>query len=300
LSVDKAALKSTAPAKVNLFLHVGGPDDAGYHPIRSLAAFADVGDIVTVSPAERLSLSVSGPFAVDLGGDVEDNLISRALRLLGKVAGIGDPRLAITLDKRLPVAAGLGGGSSDVGAALKLARALAAPHLADETLEAVALEVGADGPLCLWAKPALVSGLGEHLAPAPRLPLMHAVLLNPRVPSPTGPVYRAYDDDPAWAARFDAGDKPVPEGFDTVAGLGAWLGRQRNDLEAPAMRLTPMIRDRLAAMAAVEGVRLARLSGSGATVFGLFDDAQTADRAARRLSAEQPGDWISACRLMPN
>ena len=158
-----ATRAALAPAKVNLFLHVGPVDGAGYHPLASLVAFADVGDRVTVEPADRLSLSLEGPFSAGLAGQ-GDNLILRALRALGDAAGVGEPRLAVTLDKRLPIAAGLGGGSSDAGAALKLARDALGLDLADDDLAAIAVVVGADGPMCLHARAAWAEGSPRSMA----------------------------------------------------------------------------------------------------------------------------------------
>lgn len=284
-------LSGLAPAKVNLFLHVGPLDGDGYHPLASLVAFADVGDGVTVETADQLSLSVAGPFGAGLAVE-GDNLILRALRALGEVAGIGEPPLAVTLDKRLPIAAGLGGGSSDAGAALRLAREILALSLDDEALAAVAARVGADGPMCLFARPCWAEGRGDILIPEPALPPVHAVLVNPGVPSPTGAVYRAYDEGAGgFADRPDA-----PEAWSAEAVID-WLSAQRNDLEAPAIRLEPVIGSALEAVRDASGVALARMSGSGATVFGLCRDEAAAQAAALALSAMHPDWWVRACLL---
>lgn len=280
-----------APAKVNLFLHVGPVDGDGYHPLASLVAFADVGDRVTVAPAGRLSLTVEGPFAAGLAG-AGDNLILRALRALGDAAGIGEPPLAVTLEKRLPIAAGLGGGSSDAGAALKLARDALGLDLSDDALADIAATIGADGPMCLHARTAWAEGRGERLTPEPRLPSLPAVLINPGVASPTGEVYRAYD-----AGSPAAADRPAPPSAWDVAAVVDWLARQRNDLEPPAVARAPAIAAALAAAAALPDVRLVRMSGSGATVFALFDSPANAAAAARRLSESRPGWWIAPTNL---
>lgn len=279
-----------APAKVNLFLHVGPVDGDGYHPLASLVAFADIGDAVTVGRADRLSLSVTGPFGGGLAGD--DNLILRALRALGRSAGVGEPPLAVTLDKRLPVAAGLGGGSSDAGAALRLAREALGLELDDAALAAVAAEIGADGPMCLFPRPAWAESRGEVLTPEPRLPRLPVVLVNPGAPSPTGAVYRAYDEGPGAAA-----DLPPAPGDWSVEAIIDWLASRRNDLQGPAIGLEPAIGAALEAVAAAPGVGLARMSGSGATVFGLCRDAEAAGTAAKALSAAHPGWWIRSCTL---
>ena len=274
--------EALAPAKVNLFLHVGPPAADGYHPLASLVVFADVGDHLTATPAGTLSLSVTGPFSAGLDGD---NLILKALR------DLGSPPLAITLDKRLPIAAGLGGGSSDAGAALRLTRAFD-PDLTDADLLRAAAVVGADGPMCLFPRAAWAQGRGDVLTPEPKLPPLHALLVNPGVPSPTGPVYRAYDA----AARGEADCPPPPADWST-AGVIAWLADQRNDLEGPATGLNPAIGEAIAAVAGTSGVSLARMSGSGATVFGLCPDADAAQAAAAALSAAHPDWWIQPCVL---
>ncbi|HEY1071320.1 4-(cytidine 5'-diphospho)-2-C-methyl-D-erythritol kinase [Brevundimonas sp.] len=282
-------LSGLAPAKINLFLHVGPVADDGYHPLASLVAFADVGDGVTVTPADALSLSVTGLFGGALAGE-GDNLILRGLRALGEAAGIGAPPVAVTLDKQLPIAAGLGGGSADAGTAIRLAAQLLDLDLDEAALEAVAGVVGADGPMCLRARPAWATGRGGDLTDEPRLPPLPAVLLNPGLPSPTGAVYRAYDDAPAGGT--DCPEAPADWSPGVVID---WLKAQRNDLEAPALRVTPGISEALAAMRAMPGCRLTRMSGSGATVFGLFDDAAAAEAAA--VALQRPGWWGRPCLL---
>lgn len=285
------ALTALAPAKINLFLHVGALDAGGYHPLSSLVAFADVGDRVSVEPADRLSLTVNGPFGASLSA-TPDNLILRALRRLGEACGIAEPKLKVTLDKRLPIAAGLGGGSSDAGAALKLARDVLAIDLDDAALEAVAGVVGADGPMCLRMRTAWAEGRGDVLTDEPRLPPLPAVLFNPGVPSPTGAVYRAYDAGPVRAA-----DRPSPPHDWSIAAVIDWLSTQRNDLEAPALALTPAIGAALSAVAATDQIALTRMSGSGATVFGLYPSDDAAQSAACALSGAHPEAWVKATQL---
>lgn len=286
-----SALTALAPAKINLFLHVGPVDADGYHPLSSLVAFADVGDRVTVEPAARLSLTVNGPFGAGLAAE-PDNLILRALRAVGEATGAGEPPLRVTLDKRLPIAAGLGGGSSDAGAALKLARQALGLDIDDAALEAVAGVIGADGPMCLRMRTAWAEGRGDVLTDEPRLPPLHAVLFNPGVPSPTGAVYRAYDAGPPRAA-----DRPAPPADWSPAAVIDWLAGLRNDLQPPAEALTPAIADGIQAVAATPGVALARMSGSGATVFGLCRSSADAAAAAAALSAAHPAAWVAATRL---
>ncbi|WP_372706578.1 4-(cytidine 5'-diphospho)-2-C-methyl-D-erythritol kinase [Brevundimonas sp.] len=280
-----------APAKVNLFLHVGPVDDGGFHPLASLAAFADVGDSVRVERSDRLSLTVEGPFAAALE-DGADNLILRALRALGEVAGVGDPPVSVHLDKRLPIAAGLGGGSSDAGAALKLVRDLLGLDLDDAALAAMAGRLGSDGPLCLFARAAWAEGRGDVLTPEPRLPPLPALLVNPRVPSLTGDVYRAYDAGPAATA-----DRPAEPRDWSPSTVIDWLTAQRNDLELPAVARAPAVGEVLAMLSGLPGARLTRMSGSGATVFALFDTADDTNRAARLVQGARPEWWVRSTTL---
>ena len=273
-----AARSVLAPAKVNLFLHVGPPDREGYHPLASLVAFADVGDRIAAAPSDRLSLSVEGAFAGGLEGQ-GDNLVLRAMRALGEAAGTGEPRLAVTLDKRLPIAAGLGGGSSDAGTALKLARDILGLDFDDDALARIAAGIGADGPMCLYARSAWAEGRGDRLTPEPRLPPLPALLINPGVPSPTGEVYRAYDAGPLAVADRP----PSPSGW-TVDTVIDWLARQRNDLQRPAIGRGPAIAEAIAAASDLPAARLVRMSGSGATVFALFETAAAAVAAGRLLA----------------
>jgi 4-diphosphocytidyl-2-C-methyl-D-erythritol kinase len=287
-------LDAFAPAKVNLFLHVGGPDAAGYHPISSLMLFADVGDTVSLQPADALSFEVTGRF----GGDIPvngDNLVVRAASALRARLGGPVPPFRLILDKALPIAAGLGGGSSDAGAALRLLRQALAPDLPDRDLEAVAASLGADGAACLWGAPVIAEGRGERLSPAPSLPDLHAVLVNPLVPSPTGAVYRAYD-----AAVAPDGEvmPPLLDGLTSVEEVCAWLaGFTRNDLQAPAVTLEPRIGEVLDLLAGEPETLLARMSGSGATCFALCAGDIEAEGLAERVERMRPDWWVKRCRL---
>ena len=285
-----------APAKINLFLHVGPVEADGYHPLCSLVAFADVGDMLILDPDGPPGLSVVGPFADALIRDPAGqagNLVLRALAGLGAATGLETSTLSLTLDKRLPVAAGVGGGSADAGAALRLARRYLAPDLEYPVLVEVASGLGADGPMCLASTPAWAEGRGEVLTPETRLPTLHAVLVNPGVPSPTGAVYGAYDRLGVGGADRPAG----PASWDAEAVIG-WLAAQRNDLEAPALLNTPAIGTALDAVRAEGQARLVRMSGSGATVFGLYDDAAAAARAADALEGTHPDWWVRQAPLV--
>jgi 4-diphosphocytidyl-2-C-methyl-D-erythritol kinase len=281
-----AAVSGLAPAKVNLFLHVGPLEADGYHPLASLVAFADVGDGLTVERADRLSLTVTGSFAGALDG-MDDNLVLRAVRALCTAAGIEEPGLALTLDKQLPVAAGLGGGSSDAGAALKLARDVLALPFDDAALAGIAAGIGADGPMCLHARAAWAEGRGDVLTFENGLPPLPALLVNPGVPSSTGGVYRAFD-----AGTPGRADRPARPSDWRASAVIDWLAGQRNDLQAPAVTLAPAIGEALSATGALPGVRLTRMSGSGATVFALFDTTAGARAAGETLGRDRPDWWV--------
>lgn len=271
-----AAETEFAPAKVNLCLHVTGQRVDGYHLLESLVVFADIGDRVTVSPGQ--GLTITGPQAGGLKAS-DDNLCLRAARAMG--GGV-----AVTLEKVLPVASGIGGGSADAAAVLRAMARMGLP-LPDP---AGVLALGADVPVCLAGRAARMEGVGEVLTPAV-LPEAWLVLANPGVAVPTPQVFRAL------ARRDNPPMQPVPVLAD-AAGLAAWLADQRNDLEAPAIALAPVIAGVRAALASRPGCLLARMSGSGATCFGLFADEESATAAARALSAGQPEWWVAAGRML--
>ncbi len=269
-----------APAKVNLALHVTGRRADGYHLLDSLVVFAGVGDTVSATPSDRLTLQVTGPQARHLPV-TDDNLVLRAARLMGVTA-------ALTLDKVLPVASGIGGGSADAAATLKAladltGRALPAP--------AEILRLGADVPVCLTGRPVRMQGVGEILSPLPALPPAWLVLANPGVAVPTPAVFAAL-------TRRDNAPLPEVPSFADAAALARWLGHQRNDLQPPAIALVPAIADTLAALSHQPGCLLARMSGSGATGFGLFAAMEAAMRAADALSRARPAWWVSAAPVL--
>jgi 4-diphosphocytidyl-2-C-methyl-D-erythritol kinase len=280
-----------APAKVNLFLHVGPLQADGYHPIATWMVFADIGDRLTLEPAPAWSFAVTGPYADEIGPG--ENLVEAAAARLFRRAGGALPAARLSLDKQLPVAAGLGGGSSDAGAALRLLNATLETPLREPELLQVAGELGADGPACLVARPLLAGGRGERLTPAPETPALPAVLVNPGRPSSTAAVYRAYDEAPRAAVEQPA----LPGRFADPRRVAAALGPLRNDLEAPAERLEPVIGSVLAALRLQPETLLARMSGSGATCFALCARNEEAEALARRLAHAQPGWWIKPCRL---
>ncbi|MFT8244113.1 4-(cytidine 5'-diphospho)-2-C-methyl-D-erythritol kinase [Roseomonas sp. BN140053] len=273
---ETEAMTEAAPAKVNLFLHVTGRRPDGFHLLDSLAVFAAVGDTVSAEPAADLSLRVSGPESGELGRET-DNLVLRAARLLATEAGV-PPRAALRLEKRLPVASGIGGGSADAAATLRLlARLWGLPAPAPD----LAASLGADVPVCVWSRAARMGGVGEALLPAPALPECGLVLANPRLPLATPAVFRAR------TGGFSA-PAELPASWADAAAMAATLRRTGNDLEAAAIALCPPVLAVLAALTALPGCLLARMSGSGATCFALFATPAAAERAAARLP---PGWW---------
>lgn len=286
------AREAFAPAKLNLYLHVGAPE-GGYHPICSLMAFADVGDELSTFNAEALTLAIAGPFSAGLSGG-DDNLVLRAAHALIAEARRPLAPVGIRLDKRLPVASGLGGGSSDAGAALRLLRATFNLPLGDDRLEALAAALGSDGAACLWGAPVIAEGRGERLSAAPGLPPLDAVLVNPRVPVSTAEVYRRYD---AIGRFSDVTPPATPDAFEDATELAAWLTGLRNDLEAPAIAVAPAVGTVLETLADEPETLLARVSGSGGTCFALCASDIEAESLAERLEAMAPGWWVQRCRL---
>jgi 4-diphosphocytidyl-2-C-methyl-D-erythritol kinase len=285
------AVTESAPAKINLFLHVGDRRADGFHPLQSLAVFTDMGDRLVFEPSPDLSLKVQGPFSAGLEGE-DDNLVLRAARALGN--GKRDGAAAITLTKNLPVAAGLGGGSSDAAAALRLLARANRIKLSDKRLLKVAARVGADVPVCVDPKPRRMRGIGEVLSSPLAIPKLAAVLVNPGVAVPTKDVFAKLGLAPGGARKRAGRAGALPRNRD---GLIAYLAGQGNDLEPAAIGLQPVIARVLNALRDEPGSLLARMSGSGATCFGLFTSARAASAAARRLSAAQPQWWVQATTL---
>jgi 4-diphosphocytidyl-2-C-methyl-D-erythritol kinase len=284
-----ADLAEFAPAKVNLTLHVLGRREDGYHELESLVVFADAGDRLSFTPGAALDLDVSGPTA-DAAGASSDNLVLKAARALAE--RVGGLRLGrFRLEKHLPVAAGLGGGSSDAAAALRLLGRNNDLSLDDDRLHAAARATGADVPVCLAPRGRMMRGIGELLSATLRLPELPAVLVNPGVAVATRDVFTRLAAPPLTAQPVRTDHVPAAANLDTV--LSA-LSRGRNDLERPAIALQPVIGDVLARLRGLADCRLARMSGSGATCFGLFGSAQAARDAAQALQAAQPGWWVRA------
>ena len=283
-------LVDRAPAKINLTLRVIGRRSDGYHEIESLVAFARLGDRLSLAPGGKLALTVAGPTAAHAGADA-DNLVLKAARALA--ARI--PRLglgAFHLHKELPVAAGLGGGSADAAAALRLlarANGLAGD---DPRLGEAARATGADVPVCLDPRLRVMRGIGEVLSAPLDLPPLPAVLANPGVALATKAVFAGWRPRAVQPAELAAVMKPG-----SLAQTLDWLGRQSNDLEDAAIALKPVIGEVLAALRGLPGCELARMSGSGATCFALFATTSEAEAAATRLAGEYPQWWVRATEL---
>ena len=281
-----------APAKVNLALHVTHRRDDGYHDLESLVVFADVADELEAVPATADSLAISGPFAKALGVG-ETNLVSRAVAAFrARWPDAVETGLALRLTKNLPVAAGIGGGSADAAAALRLMASLSNRTIALAELADMAAGLGADVPACLVSTPLVARGVGEVLAPLPEFPACHIVLVNPMIPLATADVFRrlrTHDNYPL---------PELPSPLTRPAQLGIWLAETRNDLQPPAVKLVPVIGDIVEQLAETQGCMLARMSGSGATVFGLFGSEGQAHQAAQVMRAAHPDHWVAAAPLI--
>ena len=287
------SLIERAPAKINLTLHIVGRRDDGWHELESLVAFTRSGDTLSLDPGPTLSLTVDGPKAA-AAGDLDDNLVVKASRALA--ARIDGLTLgAFHLTKRLPVAAGIGGGSSDAAAALRLlARAnnLAAD---DPRIRSAAADTGADIPVCLGAVARMMSGVGDKLGAPIKLPTLPALIVNPGLPLETRRVFTRMALPPGWTNI--AGAHPPINSDQSFADLLQTLKRGRNDMEDAACSLAPIVSDVLAVLGAAPGCRLARMSGSGATCFGLFVDCRAAARAKKAILAAHPGWWVKSTIL---
>jgi len=288
----EAAFTEAAPAKVNLALHVTGRRPDGYHELESLVVFVDVADELTAAPARADRLQVGGPFAA-AAGNGDSNLVMRAIRAFRqRWPDALPPGLDVSLTKNLPVAAGIGGGSADAAAMLRLLAAIGEGDFPLASLRAVALSLGADVPACLLSRPCEVRGVGEIIHPLRSFPATHLVLVNPLVPVVTAEVFR----------RLESRENPpmpaLPQPLTRPAQLGLWLAETRNDLEAPAIALVPAIGDLLVDMRVLDGCALARMSGSGGTVFGLFGSAAQAHQAAHDMRARHPSYWVAAAPVI--
>jgi len=257
--------------------------------------FADVADLLTVDAAPQFTVTVTGPFAGDLG-TAGDNIVLEAARAVANGIGGVPPGADLMLEKNLPVASGIGGGSADAAACIRALLALNRVRPGAIALSQIASGLGADVNVCMASRPAVITGVGNVVGPAPRLPPIHAVLVNPGVALSTPAVYHTLGLDPG--GDFPQAAPPLPgDGFRTVEALADYLRGARNDLRDPATRLVPVIADVEAALAAMPGCLVARMSGSGATCFGLFASRAEAQDGAQWLAADHPDWWVRATAL---
>jgi 4-diphosphocytidyl-2-C-methyl-D-erythritol kinase len=282
----------SAPAKINLALHVTGRRPDRYHDLESLVVFADLADELEAVEAPADTLKITGPFATGLGAG-ETNLVMRAVAAFrSRWPDRVRTGLSLTLRKNLPVAAGLGGGSADAAAALRLLAGLSVTPVTEADLYPLAAALGADVPMCLLSRSSLIGGVGDVIIPLDDFPPCHVVLVNPLVPVVTAEVFRRLlsHDNPKLP--------PLPDPLTRPSQLGLWLEGTRNDLEPPAIDLVPVIGDLIHRVTATQGCILARMSGSGATVFGLFGSSAQAHQAAHDLRAHFPGYWVAAAPII--
>ncbi len=273
------AVKVFAPAKINLALHVTGQRKDGYHLLDSFVMFADVGDWVSVRDAAGATLTVSGPESKGAPSDARNSVLQAAQFL-------NQTNLALALEKNLPTAAGIGGGTADAAAAIKAICTLRKQNVPDNVLQ-----LGADVPVCMQGVATRMSGIGEVLTPVKSLPSIACVLVNPRVGVSTPEVFNRLK-----SKDNDAMPVGMP-GFETAQSLAGWLAQQRNDLEAPAINAAPEISRVLNVLSAEKDQLLARMSGSGATCFALFETITQARKAASKISNDHPDWWVQPARL---
>ena len=284
-------LTLAAPAKLNLYLHVTGKRQDGYHLLDSLAAFVDIHDTLTLTPSPTMTFTADGPFAAGFGSeDPQTNLVVRAALGLTEVLG-RKVTLGLHLTKNLPVASGIGGGSADAAACLRGLARLWGIDAADPRVLGVAAGLGSDIPVCVNGRAAYMGGIGTEIAPAPALPPAGLVLVNPGIGLSTPAVYRARRGDFSPPARF--AELPAD-----AAALAALLAERGNDLTEAAISLVPEIATVLSAIWADGSCLLARMSGSGATCFGIYADVDTATAAASALKRDHPGWWVAPGRLL--
>jgi 4-diphosphocytidyl-2-C-methyl-D-erythritol kinase len=286
---EAMSVRELARAKINLTLTVHGRRADGYHELESLVTFAGIHDVVTLAPGDAGGVAVAGPFARYISGE---NLLIRALGLLRQVDR-GLRLEPVRLEKNLPVAAGLGGGSADAAALLRAVRR-ANPHSApDFPWEEIAARLGADVPVCFGDRPALVCGVGHDVVPVRSLPPMQVVLVNPGVPLPTARVFAALEADPAPSS----GTRPAPPELPRLEDLLGYMRARGNGLERAATGLLPVIGEVKAALEALLDCRLAAMSGSGPSCFGIYGDRESARRAGDSIAAAHPGWWVKSTAL---
>lgn len=279
-----------AAAKINLTLHVLSRRSDGYHNIETLCVFPHFGDLISAVAKSngQTELTLDGEFAgeLDLLSRPQDNLVLRATKALGRISGKRPPPVQLVLTKRIPIAAGLGGGSADAAATLRLLNRHWKLKLEADRLARIGLELGADVPMCLASRPVIATGIGDRLMPVPGIPNLPLVLVNPSIPLSTAAVYARWTDTERSPMR------PMPTKFGSVIEFVIWLRQTRNDLSEPAKGVTGLAERAVKALSSDPDCLFARMSGSGATAFGIFAKMPNADRAAERIRLKRPNWWV--------
>ncbi|TDQ63912.1 4-diphosphocytidyl-2-C-methyl-D-erythritol kinase [Maritalea mobilis] len=282
-----AEWQEPAPAKINLALHIVGQRTNGYHELESLCVFTELCDELTATPSDHDELVLTGPFGKVLRGE-RSNIVLKALSLFRQnYPNVLPDGLRIVLDKALPVAAGIGGGSADAAAMLRLANHISGLELKLEDMMDMALELGADVPMCLLSRTSFVDGVGENLDPMPDFPKLQLVLANPGKPVSTADIFRKLTEKENPPLVRDAAD------YRHITAITMWLEGTRNDLQKPAIQFLPEIGDMLMDLGEQKGCLLSRMSGSGATIFGMFGTAGEAMLAAQAFRKKWPNAWVA-------
>ncbi|KZK77574.1 4-diphosphocytidyl-2-C-methyl-D-erythritol kinase [Pseudovibrio sp. Ad46] len=285
-----ARVEELARAKVNLALHITGQREDGYHMLDSLVVFPEIGDQISVEPAPDLSLQITGEFSAKIQGDPADNLVIKAANMLAEhlpsASGV-----QIELEKSLPVAAGIGGGSADAAATLRALTRIWGVSPSPTDLAKLALSLGADVPMCLEEKPARIRGIGEIIEPLTDLPSGAIVLVNPLIEVSTPAIFHALEK------KNNTPLPEMPEEFESMKALANWLKTCRNDLQKPAISQAPEISEVLDLLASQPNTLLARMSGSGATCFALVETLEAAQAIASHLQEAKGNWWIKAARV---
>lgn len=282
-----AEWQEPAPAKINLALHIVGQCANGYHALQSLCVFTELCDELSATPADHDELVLTGPFGNVLRGE-RSNIVLKALSLFRqKYPHMLPQGVRIELDKALPVAAGIGGGSADAAALLRLANRISGLNLKLDDMMDMALELGADVPMCLLSQTAFVEGVGENLDPMPNFPKLQLVLANPGKPVSTADIFRKLTEKQNPPLVRDAAD------YRHISAITMWLEGTRNDLQKPAIQFLPEIGDMLVDLGEQKGCLLSRMSGSGATIFGIFGTAGEAMLAAQAFRKKWPQAWVA-------
>lgn len=286
--------QETGWAKINLALHVVGARADGYHDLKSLVVFTDYGDHLTATRADVDRLTLSGPFADELADTDLDstNLVLETLtKFRTRYPDILPAGLHIHLEKNLPIASGIGGGSADAAATLRLIARYSGDKISPQQVADLAIEMGADVPMCLAAKTSLVTGIGAHITPLNSMPPLYLTLVNPGVALSTPAMFKALKRTDNQSVP------PLGSGFKTIPELTSWLSQTRNDLQAPAQNLVPEISQIIASLTSANGTILARMSGSGATVFGLYASHSDAQNAAQKIKSENGNWWVVTTKI---